>query len=156
MTADAKLHRLRTFLFALSASLFAGTVLELIAVKHYQDPMQFVPFALCGLGIVMIVLTWFKANILPILVVRALMVVIAAGSALGVYQHITGNYEFASEIHPRWSTLQLLEAAVRGRDPLMAPGILAVGAVLALAATFASDTSTEPVTARLRFAPQRF
>jgi hypothetical protein len=143
MSAATRLGQLRTFLFALAASLFAGTVVELIAVKHYQDPIQLVPFALCGLGLIAIAVVWSRPGRTTVLAFRMLMLVIASGSGLGVYKHIEGNYEFAHEIHPRASATSLITSAVTGRDPPMAPGILAIGASIAVAATFAAVTSEE-------------
>ncbi len=142
MSAAARLGQLRTFLFALSASLFAGTVVELITVKHYQDWLQLVPFALGGLGMVATAVVWRRPARTTVAAFRLLMLVIAVGSALGVYKHVEGNYAFAHEIHPRASTTSLVKSALTGRDPLMAPGILAIGATIAVAATFAS-VSTE-------------
>lgn len=132
-----RLHRLGTFLHLLSIVLFAGTIAELLSVKHYGEPIRLVPFALCGLGLLALAAVWVRPTRGIVLVTRALMAVIAAGSLLGVYEHVRGNLEFAREVHPHASTIELLKATLTGRDPLMAPGILAVGAVIAIAATYA-------------------
>ena len=29
-----------------------GTIAELFLAKHYEDPLQFVPFVLCGVGLI--------------------------------------------------------------------------------------------------------
>jgi hypothetical protein len=143
MNAAARLGQLRTFLFALAASLFAGTILELLSVKHYKEPVQLIPFALCGLGLVSIAVVWSRPGRTTVLAFRVLMLVIAGGSGLGVYMLIKGNYEFAHEIHPRASTSSLITSALTGRDPLMAPGTLAIGAAIAIAATFATVSAAE-------------
>lgn len=133
-----RLRQLRAFLFALAAALYAGTVVELISVKHYQETMQLVPFGLCALGLIAIGIVWRKPVGRTLFAFRLLMLVIAGGSLLGVWEHIEGNYAFAHDIHPRWSTTQILKATFHGRDPLMAPGILAFGSIIAVAATFAT------------------
>jgi hypothetical protein len=129
------------FLFVLAAALYVGTVLELLAVKHYDSRLQLLPFALCGIGLLAIAVAWAKPGRKAVLVTRLVMLAIAAGSLWGVYAHIEGNYEFAREIRPRESTSAHLRSAISGRDPLMAPGILAFGAIVTVAATFTTSSS---------------
>ena len=138
MNQDVTLRRLRAFLVLLATALFAGTIGELLAAKHYRDPIQLVPFALCGLGLLALGAIWTRPSRGAILAVRALMIVIALGSVLGVYEHLAGNYEFVHEVRPSADTWALAKATLTGRDPLLAPGILAVGAALAIAATYAT------------------
>lgn len=143
MSDQLRLRRLRTFLFALAAALFLGTVLELLAVKHYGSRLQILPLVLCGLGLVAVGIAWATPRAKAVLVVRVLMLLIAAGSVWGVYAHIEGNYAFASEIRPRERTIDHLRSALTGRDPLMAPGILAIGALVAIAATYTAGSTDE-------------
>ena len=140
MSGDSTLRRLRIFLQLLAATLFAGTIVELLAAKHYADLLQLVPFGLCGLGLLTLGVVWTRPSRLTVLALRATMTVIALGSLLGVYEHIRGNLEFAREIHPRASTISLLQTAFTGRNPLGAPGLLAVAAAVAIAATVAMVT----------------
>ncbi len=64
------------------------------------------------------------------------MGLIALGSLVGLYEHISNNIAFQLEIQPGSTTAQLIAAGLGGANPLLAPGILAVAAVLALAATY--------------------
>jgi hypothetical protein len=143
MSAVERLHHLRTFLFALAALLFAGTVAELLLAEHFDGPVQLIPFALCGLGLVMLGATWLRPARWSVLGLRVAMVGIAAGSLLGVWEHLEGNRGFALEVHPDAARLDLIRSALTGRDPLLAPGILAVAAVVAVAATFATEDRTD-------------
>jgi hypothetical protein len=59
------------------------------------------------------------------------------GSLVGLYEHIANNIGFQLEVSPGSTIAQLISAALGGASPLLAPGILAVAAVLALAATYA-------------------
>lgn len=145
MNATDRLGRLRLFLFALAAALFAGTVLELLAVSHTGSRLQLLPFALCGLGMLAAAIAWARPTPRIVLGARVLMALIAAGSLWGVYAHLEGNYAFASEIRPRESTVAHLRSALTGRDPLMAPGILAIGAMVTIAATYAAGTGEERI-----------
>lgn len=138
MIHEHALRRLGRFLHLLAIALFLGTIVELIASKHDDEPAQFIPFLLCGLGIGLVALEWGRPTARTIRWLRGLMLVIAAGSLLGVYFHVSGNMEFAREIHPDASTWTLLRAGVQGRDPLLAPGILAVAAAVSIAASSAT------------------
>src|SRR4051812_19253384 len=104
MSEATRLRRLQAFLNVVAILLFAGTIVELVAVKHYQELMQLVPFALCIAGIGAIGWVWRRPAPRAALAARVLMLVIAAGSLLGVYEHLEGNYSFAHDIHPRAST----------------------------------------------------
>lgn len=140
MIHERALRQLGRFLHLLAIALFIGTILELIAAKHYDEPTQLIPFLLCGLGIGLVALAWGRPTVRTIRWLRAVMLVIAAGSVLGVYFHVSGNMEFAREIHPDASLWTLLRAGIQGRDPLLAPGVLAVAAAVSIAATTTTTT----------------
>jgi hypothetical protein len=53
------------------------------------------------------------------------------------YEHIANNIGFQMEVLPGSTTARLIAAALGGASPLLAPGILAVAAALALAAAYA-------------------
>lgn len=135
MSHEYALRQLGRFLHLLAIALFIGAIIELIAAKHYDEPTQLIPFLLCGMGIGLVALEWGRPTMRTIRWLRGLMLVIAAGSLLGIYFHVTGNMGFAREIHPDASTWTLLRAGIQGRDPLLAPGVLAVAAAVAIAAT---------------------
>ena len=137
MTPRATLSRLRAFLHALAAGLFLGTIGELLSVKHYGEPVRLIPFALCLLGLIVLAVAWFRPGRRVLLASTGLLTVIAASSLLGVYFHVEGNLELVHEVHRHPTTRQLVEAALTGRNPLLAPGTLAVAAVIALAALYA-------------------
>ncbi|MCC6790920.1 MAG: hypothetical protein IT336_04495 [Thermomicrobiales bacterium] len=67
----------------------------------------------------------------------------AAGSVWGINAHIEGNHAFASEIRPRDNTIDHLRSALTGRDPLLALGILAIGVIVAIAATSTAGSADE-------------
>lgn len=140
MTERQTLSRLLTFLYVLSIGLFLGTIGELIAVKHYGDgeSIRLVPFGLCVLGASGAIAAWSHPSRRTIRAVRVLMVSITLGSLLGVYEHLNGNYGFVHEVRPHASLRTTIEDTLTGQAPLMAPGILAVAALIAGAATYAS------------------
>jgi hypothetical protein len=146
MSEDRTLHRLRAFLRLLAVALFAGTIVELILAGHTGEPLQLVPFILCGLGLLTLAAAWLRPSRRNVLALRVVMVIVACGSLLGVYEHFMGNLEFDRETHPGQSTSSLFVAALTGGDPLLAPGVLAVAAAVAVASTYSSGApiSEEP------------
>jgi hypothetical protein len=137
MSAQRLVERYRLFLLGLAAFLCLGTVTELILTEHTQEPLQFVPFVLCGLALVVIVAALFRPTRAALLSVRIMMGALVLGSLVGVYEHLESNKEILLETKPGLAPLDMLWRAVTGAAPLLAPGILVLVAVLALAATYA-------------------
>jgi hypothetical protein len=136
MSAAIVLRRLRRFLLVFSALLFGGAVLELLLVEHTADFVQLIPFAQCGLGLVAVLAALWRPRRGPLLALRVCMGLVVLGSLFGVYEHVTNNMAFEREINPGASTGAVIRAGIKGANPLLAPGILAAAAVLALAATY--------------------
>ena len=129
------LNWLRKFLLAMALLLFAGTVVELSFQEHTGEPQQMIPFILSGLGIVAAVLVLARPSGGTLIGLRGAMLLAILGSALGLFIHLSANLEFAREIQPNATSAQLLTETLHGAAPLLAPGMLAVAALLALAAT---------------------
>jgi hypothetical protein len=136
MSDASVLFRLRQFLLVVSALLLAGTLSELWLINHMEDPVQLIPFVLCGLGLAAVFVAMLRPRRAALLVLRACMGLTALGSFLGVYLHLEGNLGFHRELHPNASTGELLMGTLGGANPLLAPGILALTAALAIAATY--------------------
>jgi hypothetical protein len=136
MTDAVVLLRLRRFLLALSALLFFGTVIELLLVEHTATVVQLIPFALCGLGLIVVIVVLLRPRRLTLLALRACSGLVLLGSLFGVYEHVMGNVAFQNEIHPNATTREVLMGALGGGNPLLAPGILALAAALAIASTY--------------------
>lgn len=131
------IRRLRLFLLGLAGFIFAGVPVELYFTEHTEQPLQFVPFVLSGLGLAAVVVALWRPGRGATTALRAAAGVIALGGLLGMYFHLTGNLAFAQEIQPNATTATLLANTLRGAAPLLAPGILAIAALLAVAGTFA-------------------
>jgi hypothetical protein len=136
------LRRLRTFLLLLAAALSAGAIVELWAAEHTEEPLQWVPFILCGLSLAAITVVLLRPRRGVLLTMRGVMLLMALGSLLGIYEHVTGNLAFAQEIRPNTAGFDLLLAGLTGANPLLAPGMLAVAALIALAATYGDERVT--------------
>ena len=136
MNSDIILARLRQFLLIISAVVFLMTVTELFFLSHWSETIQFLPFVLSGLGLLTLSLAYFRPNRGTITTLRWSMIVIAACSLIGVYEHMANNLGFRMEIQPNATTWELILATLEGANPVLAPGILMLGAVIGLAAMY--------------------
>ncbi len=137
MTDATLVGRYRRFLLAVAAALFAATPAELVLAEHYGDWKQWMPFALCALGLAAVGWVWRRPRRGSVNALRGTMLTVAVGSAVGVFLHLRANYLFERDIRPAASAGQVLWEALFGASPLLAPGILVLAAVLAWAATLA-------------------
>jgi uncharacterized membrane protein len=133
MNSDKILKRLRTFLLGFSIFIFAGSLVELFFLNHTEEELQWIPFFLIGLGIILAALMLIKPTAAVLKVMRIGMWVIVAGGMAGMIIHVSGNFE---EIRQTSSLMQLLQAGLGGRNPFLAPGILSMAAALSLAAGY--------------------
>jgi glucan phosphoethanolaminetransferase (alkaline phosphatase superfamily) len=136
MNATVIEGRFRRFLLIVVVFLCLGTMVELYLEKHTKEPLQFVPFALCGLSILSVLAVLLRPQRIAIWVMRLVMLITLLGSALGVYEHLSSNINFEVEMHPKAAVTTLIGPALMGAAPIIAPGMLALAAVLAIAATY--------------------
>lgn len=136
MSPAETLSRLRRFLLVLSILLLGGTVVELLLVNHTKDFVQLIPFVLCGLGGMTALVVLLRPRRATVITLRASMTLVVCGSIFGIYEHYVNNVAFQREIKPNVPMSEALVSAIAGANPLLAPGTLAVAAVLALAATY--------------------
>ncbi|MBX3065818.1 MAG: hypothetical protein KF726_22760 [Anaerolineae bacterium] len=136
ITASVIEQRYRRFLLILVELMCIGTVIELWLAKHTKETLQFVPFALCVLAFVSVLAVLRRPNRNTIQILRVVMVIVILGSLAGGVIHLHANYEFQTEMRPNVAFLQSLLTALSGAAPLLAPGLLGLAGVLALAATY--------------------
>ncbi len=128
--------RLRRALLLLSAFMFGGSLVELWLVDHTGEPVQYIPFVLCGLGLIVVAAVLIAPQRRTLYALRGVMLVVVVGSLIGMYEHLEGNFAFELEIRPGATAGDVVMQALKGANPLMAPGMLAVAAALALLATY--------------------
>lgn len=136
MNSDAVLARLRQFLLIISAGVFVMTLIELIFIGHWNQTIQYLPFALSGLGLVTLAVAYLRPSPGSIRFMRWSMIVIAICSFIGFYEHMSNNLSFWREIQPNSTTWEFVVATFNGGIPILAPGILLLGAVIGLTAIY--------------------
>lgn len=136
MSTAEILRRLRLFLLVFSAMLFAGTIVELFLVNHHQDAIQWLAFAFAGLGLLVTLAVLARRGPMTVTLLRWSMLLVICGSLFGVYEHVSNNIAFEREIQPNATMNRLMWKGVAGANPLLAPGTLAIAALLSLAGTY--------------------
>lgn len=136
MDAQTLNHRFRLFLLGVAAFMFVGSLAELYFAEHTESPVQLLPFVLAALGLIAIVAVYLRPQSITLRLLQGVMVLTGLGSAFGIFEHIEHNIEFALEIRPNAAVGDVFFEALGGANPLLAPGILGLGALLALAATY--------------------
>ncbi len=101
MDSEKVLAQLRKFLLIISAGVFVMTVSELTFLGHWNVTIQFLPFALCALGLIASTLAYFRPSRGTIRFTQWSMIFIAVCSAIGFYEHMSGNFWFWLDIQPR-------------------------------------------------------
>lgn len=144
MSAEIVLDRLRRFLLRVAAFMSVGTIVELALTEHWADAVQILPFVLAGLSFIIIVAVLVRPQVGALRLLRWIMTVVLVGSLFGVYEHLEHNIEFALEIRPNAAVADVFWGAFAGANPLLAPGILAFMAILALAATYYHPALAKP------------
>ena len=136
MKAEVTLTRVRQFLLIIAAGTFVMTTAELIFISHWNESIQYLPLALCGLGLITLALAYFHPSHGSTHALRWSMIVIGVCSFIGFYEHMYNNYAFWMEIQPNSTAQELIVATLSGGIPILAPGILLLGAVIGLIAVY--------------------
>jgi hypothetical protein len=136
MTSVALLSRLRQFLLVMTALVLLAALAELWLEDHTGEALQIAPFVLCGAGLIAVGAALLRPQRATLIALRVAMVPLALGGMVGIGLHLLNNFEFAREIRPNAATSDLVWAAFKGANPLMAPGVLVFAALLAIAATY--------------------
>jgi hypothetical protein len=136
MNSDQTLRRIRQFLLIIAAGVFVMTVTELFFLSHWSETIQLLPFALSGWGLITLSLAYFRPDPRSINLLRWSMIVIGLCSLIGIYEHMANNLGFQMEIQPNATTWELIVATLEGANPVLAPGILMLGAAIGWTAAY--------------------
>ena len=136
MSAETLVSRFRSFLLVTAGLCCVASVLELWLEEHTGSLPQLIPFYICGLGAAATVIALIPPQRVTLKLLRNVMGAMLVGSLFGLFEQVEHNWEFAREIRPNASYQVLLSDTLHGANPLLAPGILALAAALAIAATY--------------------
>lgn len=150
--ATATATALRRSLILLAVIGVAGTAVELAMERHWKTGVQLIPWytlAVITLGVVLLVV---RPRRVTVRLVRAIVVLVFAAAAFGIFEHVDANYEAAPldfRYADRWPTMSTADrwwtAATGGvgPSPPLVPAVLAQAALCLGLATIAHPALTE-------------
>ena len=136
MNSDQTLARLRQFLLVIAAGVYVMTVTELVFLSHWSETIQLLPFLLSAWGLITLALAYFRPSPRTINILRWSMIAIGLCSLIGIYEHMANNLGFQMEIQPNAAPWELMVATFEGANPVLAPGILMLGAAIGWTAAY--------------------
>lgn len=136
VTEPQPARTLRAALLSLAALGVLITPFELLILGHIRNREQLIPFALLAMATAAIVLVLLRPNALTLRWFQVAMVLVTLGSLVGVFEHVKSNLLISVHLFHLSGIAALWDAAVNGKAPLLAPGILAQVGLLGLAYTF--------------------
>jgi len=114
-----------------------GTVVELVLLSHYEQPVQLVPVVLIVLALVVLAWHVMGHSAASLRVLMGLMILFVLAGFAGFVAHFHGSAEFQLDLEPSLSTWELLEKVMRAKaPPLLAPGMMMQLGLLGLAYVF--------------------
>lgn len=129
-------QQLRRFLLGVVAAILVITPFELVLLEHTEELLQWIPFVVSGLGLLAVGGVWFVPGTTSLKIFRWVMAAVALSSFAGVYLHFSNNLSFTREINPSFTLMESLWPAIKGSNPLLAPGIMFLAGVLGLGAIY--------------------
>ena len=117
-----------------------GTVVELVLLSHYEQPVQLVPIVLLVLALIVLVWHAVGHSAASLRVMMGLMILFVLAGFAGFAAHFYGSAEFQLDLEPSLSTWELLEKVMRAKaPPLLAPGMMMQLGLLGLAYVFSDQ-----------------
>ena len=135
-SADS-LGTLRLWILGVLVLGLLGTVVELVLLSHYEQPVQLVPVVLIMLALLVLAWHGMGRSAASLRVLMWLMVLFVLAGFAGFVAHFHGSAEFQLDLEPSLSTWELLEKVMRAKaPPLLAPGMMMQLGLLGLAYVF--------------------
>ena len=125
---------LRRVLLVILVVGLVGTGIELLLLKHDEEPAQFVPLVLIGLAFAAIVWHAVDRRTTSLRFFQIMMVLFIAAGGIGMYLHYRANVEFQREVDPALKGKELLIKAMTAKTPpALAPGSMSQLGLIGLA-----------------------
>jgi hypothetical protein len=133
-SAENQLRRLILALLTFGVIAVGG---ELLALGHFEDSWQFVPFGLILLTLAVVAWIGMTGSAASVRALRVAMLMLLAAGGLGIVLHYRGNAEFQLDLNPDLSGWALFMKVLHAKaPPALAPGVMAQLGLLGLIYTF--------------------
>ena len=131
---SARIGVLRRWILGVLMLGLLGTVIELILLEHYEQPLQFVPLVLIGLAFVTLAWNTLQDSAASRRTLVIVMILFVLAGFAGAAAHFIGSAEFQLELDPSMSTWDLVVKVMRAKaPPVLAPGMMMQLGLLGLA-----------------------
>jgi hypothetical protein len=138
------LERLRPWLFWILLLGFSGTEIELLLLKHWEEPLQLAPLVLIALAAVVLIWNSATRTSTSRRTLQTMMGLLVVAGLLGVVLHFRGAVEFQLEINPQMARGELIKKAVQAQaPPFLAPGVMLQMGLIGLAYSLANSGGKE-------------
>jgi len=127
---------LRQLVLALVFIGIVGLEIELALLRHADSFSQLIPHIVLLIGLLAAVTVYLRPSGATLRAFQAIMWLFVVIGVLGVFFHLKGNVEFATERDPSLSGLRLIWKVLRGATPALAPGALSQLGLLGLIYTY--------------------
>ena len=127
---------LRQLVLALVFIGIVGLEIELALLRHADSFSQLIPHIVLLIGLLAAVTVYLRPSAATLRAFQAIMWLFVVIGVLGVFFHLKGNVEFATERDPSLSGLRLIWKVLRGATPALAPGALSQLGLLGLIYTY--------------------
>jgi len=114
----------------------AGTLVELLLLKHTEKLLQWTPLVLLVTVLVAVVLRFALPGAATMHLCRVIFSACVASGFVGIWQHYRGNVEFELELRATLSGWELVRRALVGAFPVLAPGTMIWLGLVGLAYTY--------------------
>jgi hypothetical protein len=123
---DGCVRRLVLLLFVAGVG---ATALDLLLIEHHADAWQLAPLILLTATLACSAWLALAPNLAAFRVFRAMMLLLIAGGAAGLWLHLAGNLEIEREVSPGLAGTELLWKAIKGASPpsLAPAGLIHLG-----------------------------
>ncbi len=128
--------RLRIILCSLAVLTFLFIPVELFLLGHTETWLQWIPFVACFFGLVAAGWVLVSPTTMRISGARILSAGISLSAVVGSIQHFRENLALELEIRPGTVWTDVFWDALHGSAPTLATGILVLGALLVVGATY--------------------
>src|SRR5260221_4226480 len=99
--------------------IFAASTVELLLEQHTKEPLQWIPFFLCALGVIVVGIALARQQRSTLMVLRESMVIIMLGSLLVIGLHMLGNYSLVRDLHPQTAVIANFITSLNGAESLL-------------------------------------
>jgi hypothetical protein len=119
------LETLRGWILGVLVLGLAGTVVELVLLSHYEQPVQMIPVVLIALAIVALAWHFLTRDALSLKLLMLTMGLFVIAGFAGFVAHFHGSAEFAQELDPDIAGWDLFLKVLHAKaPPLLAPGMM--------------------------------